>query len=84
MPPRPGTLGVGDIYGPGFGPSDYLDTHPGEAMWLDPVLHETDLELPVTPGLGATRGLRVGQFSLAQATLGLLALIGFIYYADRR
>lgn len=80
----PGSLGLGDIYGSGFGSSDIADTHLGEAFYSDPTLHETDLGLPVTPGVGASSSLRFGQFTLAQATLGLLALLAFIYYADRR
>ena len=43
---------------------------------------ETELHMPVTPS--TSDGMRVGQFTLAQATVGLLVMLGVLAYFDKR
>ena len=74
---------AGDIYGPSAGRSTILDTHMGEAFSTGRFMREGQYDEPVTPSVAAA-GVQVGQFTLAQATVGLLVLLGFIYYADRK
>lgn len=80
MPPA--SIGVGDIYGPGFGHSGIADTHPGDLFWSDPTLHEGDLGVVTVGAPGAT--FHPGPFSLAQATVGLLVLLAFVYWSGGR
>lgn len=79
----------GDFY-PGAGGSKMLDLAPGgEAFNFGPRLMEGqagivgDSSPRVTPSL-SSGGSRIGQFTLAEATIGLLALIGFIVFMDRK
>lgn len=72
----------GDVY-PGTGGSTLTGTTPGaELFFRDTVLREGQPGLPVAPSLSPT-GMRVGQFSLAEATIGLLVLLGLIWYFDK-
>lgn len=73
---------AGDIYGPSAGGSTILDTHMGEAFSPGRFMREGQYDEPVTPSVAG--GVQVGQFTLAQATVGLLVLLGFVWYADRR
>lgn len=79
---RAASIGVGDIYGPGFGRSGIADTHPGELFWKDTILHEGNLGLVTVGAPGAS--YQAGPFTLAQATVGLLALLAFIYGSGNR
>lgn len=73
---------AGDFYGPGAGGSTIADVSaPRGVVYLDGPTREGQPGLPVTPSL-ASDGVRVGQFSFAHATIGLLALIGFVLWMD--
>ncbi|MDE3112727.1 MAG: hypothetical protein KGK34_07260 [Chloroflexota bacterium] len=80
--PTLASIGVGDIYGPGFGRSGIADTHPGDLFWGDPTLHEGNLDLVTVGAPGAS--YRAGPFTLAQATVGLLLLLAFVYWSGNR
>lgn len=75
--------GIGDIYGQQCGPSTIGRTYMAEAFRKDRFMHEGGMfELPVTPSVAG--GVSVGQFTFPQLTVGLLALLGLIWYADRK
>lgn len=74
---------TGDVY-PGSGRSGILAVGPAADVFTsDPVLREGGPGMPVAPSI-APDGARFGQFTLAQATLGLLALLGAVVYLDKR
>lgn len=70
--------GCGDIYGQSRGPSTISDTYPV-------VLRHAEGMFGDGPVTGSVNGaLQLGQFTFAQATVGLLLLLGLIWYADKR
>jgi len=71
----------GDIYGAGAGPSALTDAHPIGIVYQDDVLREAQPPVPVTPKVG---GMQVGQFTLAEAAVGLILLIASIVVIDHK
>lgn len=75
-------IGVGGIYGPQAGKAGILNTYPVELFHKDRFLHETGPGL-VTGSAGAA-GVQVGQFTFSQMTVGLLLLLGLIWWEQNR
>ena len=76
-------LSRGDIYGPAAGPASVTAAGAVDMIYRDNVLREGQPPLPVTDR-SVAGGVRVGQFSLAQATVGLLALIAAVFLIDQK
>ena len=82
---RPPRWRRGDVYGQAYGGSTMADLAPGLVRGVHfgaGPLREAQPHLPVTPNPSA--GISVGQFTLAEATIGLVALIALIAYLDKR
>ncbi len=76
----------GDIYGQAYGGSTMVDLSPGLVRgvhYRSGPLREAQPNMPVTPST-SSEGVKVGQFTLAEATIGLVVLLGIIAYLDKR
>lgn len=83
---RPARVSRGDIYGPRYGGGTMIHLSPGLVRGVQygaGPLREAQPYLPVTPSASSS-GVQVGQFTLAEATIGLLALVALIAYLDKR
>ena len=76
----------GDIYGQAFGGSTMVDLSPGLVRGVHysaGPLREGQPSMPVTPSTSSS-GVKVGEFTLAEATIGLVVVLGLIAYLDKR